>query len=481
MQVESAGEHRTPLQQRLFRVIEVVVGPGHRVAQRVVAFQSATRPDQQPESLIETITHFARRHRRHPRGGQLDRQREPIKAAANLHHCRRLVRVAQREARGHAVGAFDEQRRCGRVDARAHVEGGHEPQLFVGDLKPFAAGGHDPHRRGLRQDRLDQIGRGVAHMLAIIEHQQPDSPLQRGSHTVGQALSRLLDDAQRRRHRIGHRRRIGHRGQFEKPDPVGELVGQLRCELHRQAGLADPTHPGQSHQAMSLHRGLNLGDLGLAPDKARSRRPQIARTRIERPQCRKVSLQAHRSDLKHTDRGGQIPQPSRPQIDQVNSAEQTRRRLGQKDLTAVPGGHHPRRAIQHRTEVIRLPQLSFAGCDPHPDRQLEFPLRGHCGIDRRPRRGERGTHTIAGVLEQEAAVRLDRRTQHLVMSGERRPHPIGVGLPPTRRTLHIGEQKRHDTRRRDHRGHPHRMSQGNGLTSCIAGIRPQTATPRGTG
>ena len=60
-EVESAGEHRTPLQQRLFRVVEQVVGPRHRVAQRVVAFQAAPRADQQPEPLIETITHLARR------------------------------------------------------------------------------------------------------------------------------------------------------------------------------------------------------------------------------------------------------------------------------------------------------------------------------------------------------------------------------------------------------------------------------------
>jgi hypothetical protein len=39
-----------------------------------------------------------------------------------------------------------------------------------------------------------------------------------------------------------------------------------------------------------------------------------------------------------------------------------------------------------------------------------------------------------------------------------RPHRIRVCLPPTGRTLNIGEQKRHDPRRRVPRGHPHRMS-----------------------
>ena len=89
-----------------------------------------------------------------------------------------------------------------------------------------------------------------------------------------------------------------------------------------------------------------------------------------------------RSDLEHPDRGGQIPQPPRPQIHQINSAEQTRRRLGQQDLTAMPGGHHPRSTIEHRTEVVRPAQLGFAGRDAHPHRQLQCPLRGHRGIHR---------------------------------------------------------------------------------------------------
>ena len=188
-----------------------------------------------------------------------------------------------------------------------------------------------------------------------------------------------------------------------------------------------------------------------------------------------------RSDLEHPDRGRQIPQPPRPQIDQINSAEQNRRRLGQQDLTAVPGGHHPRRAIEHRTEVVRPAQLGFAGRDPHPHRQLQRPLRGHRRIDRRRRRGERGTHAVAGVLEQPAAVRLDRLAQHLVVGGERRPHRFRVGLPPTGRTLHIGEQKRHHPRRSSRRrsGHPCRISQP--TRSYLAHRRnpTETPTPRG--
>jgi hypothetical protein len=50
----------------------------------------------------------------------------------------------------------------------------------------------------------------------------------------------------------------------------------------------------------------------------------------------------------------------------------------------MPGGHHPRGAIEHRTEVVGPPQLGLAGRDPHPHRQRQRPLGGHPRIDGRP-------------------------------------------------------------------------------------------------
>ena len=48
--------------------------------------------------------------------------------------------------------------------------------------------------------------------------------------------------------RVGHRRRITDRGEFEKPDTVRKFVDQLRRNLQRQPGLTDPAHPGQRDQ-----------------------------------------------------------------------------------------------------------------------------------------------------------------------------------------------------------------------------------------
>jgi hypothetical protein len=115
----------------------------------------------------------------------------------------------------------------------------------------------------------------------------------------------------------------------------------------------------------------------------------------------------------------------------------------------MPGRHHPRSTIEDRTEVIRPSQFGFAGRDAHPHRQLQLPLGRHGSIDRCPRRRECRTNPVTGVLEHEAAVRLDRRAQHFVMHQKGRPHCVRICFPPTGRTLHIGEQKRHQPRRAD--------------------------------
>ena len=39
----------------------------------------------------------------------------------------------------------------------------------------------------------------------------------------------------------------------------------------------------------------------------------------------------------------------------------------------MPGGHHPRGTVEHRTEVVTLPKLGFVGRDAHPDRQRQRP------------------------------------------------------------------------------------------------------------
>jgi len=119
----------------------------------------------------------------------------------------------------------------------------------------------------VRQDRLDQIRDTVHNVLAVVEHQQPDPALQRGGNRVTHALSGLLFDTRNCRDRIGHRRRIGDCGEFEKPDIVGKFIDEARRDLQRQPRLADPADTGQRHQPMSLDRRLPSSSSDSRPMK----------------------------------------------------------------------------------------------------------------------------------------------------------------------------------------------------------------------
>jgi len=83
----------------------------------------------------------------------------------------------------------------------------------------------------------------------------------------------------------------------------------------------------------------------------------------------------------------------------------------------VPGGHHPRRTVEHGTEVVPVSQLGLPGGQSHSHRQLQLPLRVDRGVHGTHRRREGRTYTVTGVLEQEPALCLNRRVQHLVVCG----------------------------------------------------------------
>ena len=74
------------------------------------------------------------------------------------------------------------------------------------------------------------------------------------------------------------------------------------------------------------------------------------------------------SHLKECDGDGYIAQTPWSEMHEVDAVEETRRRVGHQDLTAVSGRHHPRGQVQHRAEVVVVPLFGFAGGDSHSNR-----------------------------------------------------------------------------------------------------------------
>ncbi len=106
--------------------------------------------------------------------------------------------------------------------------------------KPSRLVAKNLHCGRVREDCLDQVGDGVAQVLAVVEHQQPDPARQRCRDALGHTLAGLLRGAQHRRDRVGHRRRISHRRQFEKPRHRGIESFQVDGLARLEAKYGDP-------------------------------------------------------------------------------------------------------------------------------------------------------------------------------------------------------------------------------------------------
>ena len=118
LEVAAAGEDRQPIEQPPAAVVEQVVAPGDRAAQRLLAGRQVARAGgQDVELLLEPGEDRLGRQELDPRGGELDRERHAVQAGADRGD-RRGVLVGDREAGPDRDGPLDEQ-----PDGRVLAEG----------------------------------------------------------------------------------------------------------------------------------------------------------------------------------------------------------------------------------------------------------------------------------------------------------------------------------------------------------------------
>src|SRR5437870_3532688 len=98
--------------------------------------------------------------------------------------------------------------------------------------------------------------------------------------------------------------------------------------------------------------------------------------------------------------------------------------------------------VQRRAEVVVATAFRLTRSDAHAHWQLQRSLRVNRCIDCGARRGERGAHSVTGVLEQPSAPGFDGGAQHLVVRGQGHLHSVGLFLPSARRPLDIREEER---------------------------------------
>jgi hypothetical protein len=197
-----------------------------------VALDAAALAGEQAEALIQVPGDLGRPHRRHPGRRQLDRQGDPVEAPADLHHCSSRAPL-DGEVGVDRPGTVAEQ---GDGVARDGVvaRDAQRPQradVLGGDAQAFPAGRQDTHIGSSGEDGVGQVGHGVEQVLAVVQHEQQATGAEEVDDRPLHGHLRPGQDAQRRRHEVGHRVGGRGRGELGEPDAVWVLWRRVGGDL----------------------------------------------------------------------------------------------------------------------------------------------------------------------------------------------------------------------------------------------------------
>ena len=116
---------------------------------------------------MQAVKDLGQRQRPHPRRGQLDRQRHPIEARANLGHRRGIV-IGDGEPGPGMAGPVGEQL-DGFIGQRQRR---HPPAHLTRHADRLTARREQRQPRRPTQQSDDQLGAGIEQMFAVVQHHQ---------------------------------------------------------------------------------------------------------------------------------------------------------------------------------------------------------------------------------------------------------------------------------------------------------------------
>jgi hypothetical protein len=148
-------------------------------------------------------------------------------------------------------GEQDLRLRCTRRVAR--LRHGQRAQPVPGLTRQperLPAGGQHLHIVGARQQGQAQLGGGLDHVLAVVQHDEQLAAGQRRGQHGSVRHPRPRRYLQGSRHRRRYPVRIGDRGQLDQPHPVREPGGDLSADLSGQPGLPDASRPEHGDQTV---------------------------------------------------------------------------------------------------------------------------------------------------------------------------------------------------------------------------------------
>ena len=215
-----------------------------------------------------------RRQRPALRGGQLDRQRDPVQQMAHPGDGGRVLRADHEAGHGERRPVGEQAEGVGLGERR------NLPGHLARHPEHLPARGQQPKPRRGRQQVMSKLRGRRSHMLAVVQDQQP---IQSG-HVLEQGLgergSRHLTGAYRSRHHVDNQLRLQAGVQGREP-----AAASMALRNHqRQPRLPGATGPEQRQHPGLADPPLHLRQLPLAADKT----GQLDRQRPTRRYARAV-------------------------------------------------------------------------------------------------------------------------------------------------------------------------------------------------
>lgn len=256
IQVETAGEDPEPGKDAPVRRTEQTDAPVDRGTEGAVAGERRSAVvAQEAKPIVQPGGDLPDRERGDPRGGVLDREREPVELPTDGRHDR-CGALGQGEVGTPLGGALGEQ-----LDGRRRQDGAqpgvlvrrrerrHRPDGFTRHAEGSQAGGDDAEVRAGPQERLDEVGAGRDEVLAVVEEEQHAPRPEMGDQAGDGGLVPRSRETERAEDQRGNERGLGQGSEIDEQDTLREISTHAMRELQRQPRLADPGRTGQGQEA----------------------------------------------------------------------------------------------------------------------------------------------------------------------------------------------------------------------------------------
>ena len=335
LQREPSREDGRPAQDEPLLVAQQVVAPVEGGLQGLVSLPgSPAAAAEEPEPLLEPGGDVGHRQVAGAGRSQFDGQGDPVEVLADVGHDGLRGRVED-EVGPDGGGSFGEQ-----LDRRGPVDQGrHPPHPLAVDAQRLAAGGEDGGPWRTVEHRLDHLGAGIEHVLAVVEQEQ-DVP-------VGECLDHGVDVVGRLAG--GQAQCAGDRSQdavvaarrHEVDEGDAAVVEQVGGDLEGEPGLPHAPDAGEGHERRGVEEREHVFDVVLAADQRGVLGGQVVLEGVERPE-RRVGAGVVDHHLVQGLRLQQVAQPVDAEIDELDGMHNLRRHRGRHhQLPAVGRRHDP--------------------------------------------------------------------------------------------------------------------------------------------